>query len=73
MKTTIEDHAKRIVKLLEEFDSLAYSPDDQAKAAMLIGARMLTIEKELIRIGEHIDPTWRAEGGVHWNLKALPK
>lgn len=70
MKTNIEDQAKRVVKLLEEFDSLDYSPEDRSKAAMLIGARMLTIEKELIRIGEYIDPTWRPEGGIGWNLKA---
>ena len=68
-RTDIVDQAKRLVALLEQFDELEYSPEDRAKAALLIGARLLSIDSELRAIGRHIDPGWRNEGGLAWNLK----
>lgn len=68
MRTNIVDQAKRIVVLLKEFDDLNDNDEDQAKAAMLIGARLLSIESELRAIGRYIDPTWRDEGTLAWNL-----
>lgn len=68
MKTNIVDQAKRLVVLLKEFDDLNDNDEDQAKAAMLIGARLLNIESELRAIGRYIDPSWRDEGGIAWNL-----
>lgn len=73
LETNIEQQAKRIAKLLKQFDALDYSPEDRKKAAMVIGARLLSITKELTRIGEYIDPNWRPEGGVGWNLEAMKK
>jgi hypothetical protein len=59
MGTNIVDQAKRLVALLEQFDDLEYSPEDRAKAALLIGARLLSIESELTAVGKYIDPSWR--------------
>lgn len=67
--TNIVKQAKRLVALLDEFDDLKYSPEDQVKVALLIGARLLSIEGELRSIGQHIDPGWRGEGGLAWNLR----
>jgi hypothetical protein len=66
--TNIVEQAKRLSALLDEFDDLEYSPEDRAKTALLIGARLLSIEGELRSIGQHIDPGWRDEGGLAWNL-----
>lgn len=66
MKTNLVDQAKRLVVLLEEFDEL--SDEDQDKIAMLIGARLLNIEGELRAIGRYVDPTWKDEGSLAWNL-----
>lgn len=66
MKTNIVDQAKRLVVLLTEFDEL--DDDDQDKIAFLIGARLLSIDSELRAIGRYIDPSWRDEGGLAWNL-----
>jgi hypothetical protein len=66
--TNIVKQAKRLAALLDEFNDLEYSPEDREKAAFLIGARLLSIEGELRSIGQHIDPGWRAEGGLAWNL-----
>jgi hypothetical protein len=70
VSTNIVVQAKRLVALLREFDSLEYSPEDRANTALLIGARLLSIESELKAIGKYVDPTWRYEGGLVWNLKA---
>lgn len=68
MKTNIVDQAKRLVVLLKEFDDLNDNDEDQAKAAMLIGARLLNIDSELRAIGRYIDPSWRDDRGLAWNL-----
>ena len=57
--TNIVKQAKRIAALLDEFNDNEYSPEDRAKVAFLIGARLLSIESELKSIGQHIDPDWR--------------
>lgn len=57
--TNIVKQAKRIAALLDEFNDTEYSPEDRAKVAFLIGARLLSIESELKSIGQHIDPGWR--------------
>lgn len=59
--TNIVKQAKRLAALLDEFDNLEYSPEDRAKAAFLVGARLLSIESELRAIGQHIDPDWRPD------------
>jgi hypothetical protein len=68
MKTNIVDQAKRLAALLKEFDSLDLVPEGKDRAAFLIGARLVSIESELKAIGKYIDPTWRDEGGLAWNL-----
>lgn len=60
MKTNIVAQAKRLAVLLEEFDDLNDNDEDQAKAAMLIGARLLNIESELRAIGRYVDTSWRS-------------
>lgn len=67
--TDIVKQAKRLSALLDEFNDIEYSPEDRAKVAFLIGARLLSIEGELRSIGRHIDPGWRDEGGLAWNLR----
>lgn len=67
--TDIVKQAKRLSALLDEFNDIEYSPEDRAKVAFLIGARLLSIEGELRSIGQHIDPGWRDEGGLAWNLR----
>lgn len=67
--TDIVKQAKRLSALLDEFNDIEYSPEDRAKVAFLIGARLLSIEGELRSIGQHIDPGWCDEGGLAWNLR----
>jgi hypothetical protein len=69
MSTNIVDQAKRIVFLLKEFDDLDGNDEDRAKAAMLIGARLLSMDSELRAIGRYIDPGWRDDGGLSWNFR----
>ena len=68
-ETNIVEQAKRLAFLLKEFDDLDGNAEDQAKAAMLIGARLLSVDSELRAIGRHVDPGWRDEGGLAWNFK----
>lgn len=63
MKTNIVDQAKRLVALLQEFDSLDLVPEGQDRAAFLIGARLLSIESELTAIGKHIEPSRGGDRG----------
>ncbi len=67
--TNIVEQAKRLVALLKEFDDLDGNPEDRAKAAMLIGARLLSVDSELRAIGRYVDPEWRDEGGLAWNFR----